>query len=635
MRTLLPVSLALVAAACVNENTLSSEPEEPSKFDTSSDWEAPVDTSEDDTDTDSGGGVIVTPTCDDDAELLQTAAYDIAQRTDCEAPPPTTPDWTLSYKWKDATIGMMLSTVAVGHLTDDDGDGTYGSSGDTPDVVATPYSGKVVAYNGDDGSTIWSTSSSQIEQSTPAIGDLDGDGIPEVVVFGLYASFALHGNDGSAYWTGNGPSSIKTYCGSVNIADLDADGDPEVFSGRQILDGQTGRTRGTGSLGNATAISGESPQSLAADIDLDGDQEVIVGNAAYDASGTTIYSSGGGDGFPAVGNFDADPEAEIVVAQQGKVILYEHDFTKIWETSIGSGGYFGPPAVADFDGDGDPEIAVPVAPGVVMLDSDGTQVWKYPGTSSTFFDGVSAYDLDGDGVWEVLHVGNDGVHILNGPDGALLSSLAAAQSYCGQMPVVADMDGDLHVDIAFGTYNSGVFVMEDAANAFTAGFQYWNQHAFSITNIDTDMSIPAYPTPNWSAGYNNFRAGPPVEAVFPDTNLIGKVQAVCVDECDAGNITFSWSVGNDGLTDITDPVGVEIWGHYQDGTDHLLYSTTWTASVRAGKMEASNTYEAVGLAEGLQTLSIRLDGGADSTVSQIMECDESDNEDTLGLGCVN
>ncbi len=622
---LLTLTPVLLFVACQSDNNLTGKKAEEAEFDEGETFDPPEDTAEEDITEDTGEDVIVDESCADDTLFLP--GYGLGSTIDCE-PEETTPDWTLALKWTSGALGTMISTVAMGNLTDDNGNGVI-DSGDTPDVIATPYSGAIIAYDGATGVQIWRTTSSLIEQTTSAIGDLDGDGFPEVVVMGLYGSVALHGEDGSAFWTGQPPDSIKSYCGSVGIADLDGDGDPEVYSGRRIFSGQTGAVVGTGSKGHGSATSGHSPNSIAGDIDLDGQQEVIVGNAAYSKSGTAIYSSSGSDGFPAIANFDSDDEAEIVVVSQGTLRLLDTDYTEIWSVSLGSTGYPGPPAIADFNGDGEPDIAVPVAPGVMVYDGNGTKLWHWAGVSSSYFDGVSAYDLDGNDVWEVLHVGNDGLHILNGPDGTLLSTLSGAQTYCGQMPTVADVDNDGHVDVGFGTYSNGIYVMEDAANQFVAGLNIWNQHSFSITNVTAEGTIPEVPDVNWTEGYNSFRAGPPLDLVFPNKNLMAKVQAVCTDECKYDSITLTFSVGNNGTTDVTDPFPVQIWG-MTDGPDVLLYETQWTAGALSGWMEDSATVEITGVPHPLYDVYITVDYGNSSEDSEVSECDETDNSSTWG-----
>ena len=117
---------------------------------------------------------------------------------------------------------------------------------------------------------------------------------------------------------------------------------------------------------------------------------------------------------------------------------------------------------------------------------------------------------------------------------------------------------------------------------------------------------------------NNFRAGPPVEAVLPNQNLVGKVQAICVEECEEGVIEVSYSVGNDGTEDVVDPVTLEIYGDFGDH-EELLWTTTWTAGVRAGVMEASTTARIEGITGDLWGLRLAVDGGSDSTGSAVME----------------
>lgn len=63
------------------------------------------------------------------------------------------------------------------------------------------------------------------------------------------------------------------------------------------------------------------------------------------------------DGYNAVGHFDADPKAEIVLVANRQVWLLDHDTTvKCGPVAIAGGGYGGPPTIADVDGNGLAEI---------------------------------------------------------------------------------------------------------------------------------------------------------------------------------------------------------------------------------------------------------------------------------------
>lgn len=620
--------VASLMSACGVDNKLNGAKQEPDPFDTGSTYEPPpVDT----TDTggqDSGGTVTESEVCTDNV----FAGHTLPSLEDCDAPSTTAePSWTLVTKFGDLSVGMTLSSPVFGNINDDNGNGVI-DSGDTPDVVVAPYSGGVYAYDGVTGTLLWHTNNSEIEQTEPAIADLDGDGLPEIVVGGYYYSHAYHGSDGSQYWQGSAESGTKEYCGAVNVADMDGDGLPEVVIGRTIISGQTGSKIGEGAYGHGSSYNGEAPDAFAADIDLDGEQEVIVGNAAYDINGTALWSNGGPDGYAAVANFDADPEAEIAVSSQSSVFLYDTDGSTIWSKSASSGGYQGPPVIADLDGDGDPEIAIPTSSGITAYEGDGTVMWTYSSTSGYMFDGASAYDLNGDGAWEILDNGATSLRILDGSTGAVLSTFAhAVQNYaCGQAPSVADIDGDGAVEISYGVYSSpgGWGVLEDSADGFSPGLVYWNQHAFNITNINDDMTVPTYPDINWDS-YNSFRAGPPIDALFPNKNLTVQLDDVCTMECSAGRITVWWSLGNNGSEDIDDDVTITFWGVTDRGEEELG-STVYGGNKPAGWLANSQQTELDGVPTPLYDVFVTIDGGNSEDGGEIGECDETDNEARLG-----
>jgi len=76
--------------------------------------------------------------------------------------------------------------------------------------------------------------------------------------------------------------------GAPAIADLDGDGVPEIVIGRQVLD-DTGAILWTGTGGRGGDSVG--PLSHVADIDDDGSPEVVAGNTVYSAAGAIEWQN--------------------------------------------------------------------------------------------------------------------------------------------------------------------------------------------------------------------------------------------------------------------------------------------------------------------------------------------------------
>ena len=284
-----------------------------------------------------------------------------------QPPPPGQLELAVQWSWSGTSalpnIDNVHGPVGVAQLSDDNGDGVIDTQ-DTPDLVFTAGSSSttssttlLVALSGDDGHELWSVNNtSSSHRSSVALGDIDGDGIVEIIVPGKSRdTLRAFEHDGSLKWEApTGPHYSSNWAADgVAIADLDHDGSPEILHNRHVFNADgTLRWEGNGDYGAGnSSLWGNI--SIAADVDLDGSMEVIAGRTLYDVNGNIVWHRGdiSRDGWNAVGNFDADDFAEIVLVSGGRVYLLEHTGETLWgPVAIPGGGNGGAPTVADFTG---------------------------------------------------------------------------------------------------------------------------------------------------------------------------------------------------------------------------------------------------------------------------------------------
>ncbi len=187
----------------------------------------------------------------------------------------------------------------------------------------------------------------------------------------------------------------------------------------------------------------------------------------------------------------------------------------------------GPPTIADFNGDGTPDVALAGGVGYAVFDgkklmdpavtNPNTFLWvKQTQDCSSAGTGSSLFDFNGDGKAEVLYADESSFRIYEGATGNVLFETCNTTGTLYEYPVIADVDNDGQADIvvasnayAFdcgGTKQSGIRVFGSKSGGWVRTRRVWNQHAYHVTNVNEDGSIPAVEPTNWKQpGLNNFR----------------------------------------------------------------------------------------------------------------------------------
>lgn len=507
--------------------------------------------------------------------------------------------------WAQApSSAHVMSTPIVCPLADEDGDGVP----DAPAVVTMSYvgsstdlaGGTLRVLAGRDGREILSVEGQGL-QSTGGVacGDLDGDGWVELVAptpDGLKCFRA----DGTLWWTVEGlAGSLAAVSDNPAIGDMDGDGSPEIVVGRAIVSAD-GRLLGTGGHGIGSAEGAVGSCALMADLENDGRQELVVGNAAYDETGATLWSNGETDGYPAVADLDGDGQGEVAVSGDGLLRLQDGDGQVLWRRNVPTadwGPFGGAPTIADLDGDGHPEIGVAASYAYSAFRGDGSLLWDaWLEDWSSGNVSASIFDFEGDGVPEVIVADQVRLRVLDGRDGTLRfeSDLHSSGTWM-EYAVVADLDGDGHAEVVVpnsGTFGgaTGVTVFADAGASWRPARPIWNQYAWYGGNVLEDGAIPVHPVQPWH-GQNTFRAGD-LEAGDrdPTPNAFLAAAVVCEEECPQGRLLVDVRAGNDGLADLPAPLQVRVQARMADG-DVWLGDFPFPESGTAGWVSAVTRLE--------------------------------------------
>jgi hypothetical protein len=344
----------------------------------------------------------------------------------------------------------------------------------------------IVASTTPPAATGWPAEMGQPTSSNICLGDLNGDGRPELLVGAEYLyvfrSDGTEWRDGDAnpVTTGIFTTLLHNIPSSPAVADVDLDGTPEIIAA-SWNDSTLAVFRLDGTLLPGWPKKGAAPfwsSPAVGDIDNDGGLEVVVGSNsarlyAWNADGTEVRDGDANpttDGVlflpvgtvissPAIADLDGDNVKEIVFGTSGsRVYAMHHDGLLPGWPFTGVGAFSGSPAVGDIVAGGGKEIAIgTTSDSVYVLTSAGTRApgWPQPLEMTTGNGRATSAALGR----LKAHLGDPSLHVIvAGADGALraydstggilpgFASLAIA-SATEASPAVADLEGDGSVEI--------------------------------------------------------------------------------------------------------------------------------------------------------------------------------------------
>ncbi len=586
----------------------------------------------------------------------------------CEYKPPTGPlNPTIEWSWTETPLfPTFVQVINMPVVVDLENDGTPDVVVVTSDSYAPADGAYLRALDGATGAEKWDAANDVYKPAnrvqprvTPAAADIDGDGSVEIVTGKVGGGLIAFEHDGTFKWASTKADGVTPWntalpSAAVTIADLEGDGKPEIVLGGYVFDATGKLLVDGGTLFGSNGTYG--PVSIVADLDGAFPQEIVSGKKALRSDGTLYWDNGLADGYTAIADLDLDGTPEIVVVANGTVrVQAPTTGVVLAQIDMPGTGAGGPPTIADFDADGLPEIA--------SANGDAYSVFEYAlipmptltvKWQSTTQDlssnrtGSSVFDFQGDGAAEVVYNDECYFRIYDGKDGTELFKQANSSATILEYPVVVDVDGDNNTEVVLGGNDlntlagtcpypvaearHGVFVYGDADDNWVRTRRLWNQHAYHITNIEGDASVPAPEPASWVVppGLNNYRQSSQGAGVFNAPDLQVGLDA-SLAPCPAA-VTLSAVVRNQGSLGVAAGVSVRFYRGAGAGAT-LIKETVTQGPLLPGQSEIVTAQYTVKDGETTLDFSVDVDS-ANPMPGAFKECLEDNNKATLsGVEC--
>jgi serine/threonine protein kinase/outer membrane protein assembly factor BamB len=392
--------------------------------------------------------------------------------------------------WRFELDGHVSSSPALCDL-DDDG---------VADIVIQLYNSSLLALTGSSGRLLWQADIQGFGGvGSPAIGRFDGDGTPDIITGLVDGKVAcVSGKTGEVLWNFQTGKRVPS---TAEIVDLTGDGQDDVIIGSgdnwiYAIDGKTARLLWKYETGYEvwTHLSSY-------DITGDGVLDVFAGSddhcvyALSGKNGSLIWRFRTGDQVISaieLADVDGDGEPEAVFTSKDKsvyAVRTRKSRTLLWKARVGFGAQVADRAF-DVDSDGLPDVLTLTNTAVVMLSGRlGRPVWRFDAGGTSTWASWSIADLTCDGIPDVLVSSSDNyLCALSGRDGALLWKFKAGLHSFGLY--VGDLNRDTVPDIAVWSVDSIYAVSGSDGNLL---WQFKHGDGVSMAALERDLNEDSVP----------------------------------------------------------------------------------------------------------------------------------------------
>lgn len=399
--------------------------------------------------------------------------------------------------------------------------------------------------------------------TAPVTSDINNDGKEEMIVYagGIPPKLYVYNHDGTLLWTRN-VGNVLVRGGNLImpvVDDINNDGKKEIIVYTTVPYSLSGYPEiisvyAFDALGNVVTgwpVNLETwyprPSITIADVNNDNKKEVII-QADYGESNTskmiilksdgtilsqwnlsTISAMSYALSTPAVGNFDTDPDLEIVVTRpsenskynfitgsynyEGDIHVFNWDGSEVtgWPVKV-PGMIFSSPAVGDINKDGQPEIVTGLATydifmdlrygGLYVFDKYGKILPGWPAMKGySYYASPALGDVNGDGYLEIgISKTINQIDFLTEIykyDGAILSGWPKTTSKPNRFsPVMGDITGDKKADMVISSGNN-VYAWTGTGDMVSGFVKYTERYVDApdapgpalITDIDRNGKI--------------------------------------------------------------------------------------------------------------------------------------------------